>query len=369
MHKKSILIIAAAICIAVLIVGLKIPQMSSVLFQFLFNKSIDLKKTDGKINILLLGIGGGDHDGPNLSDTIMLASLNPSKNNMHLISIPRDLWISELQGKINSAYADGEETKKGGGLILAKAIVAKVLDQKVDYAVRIDFNGFVKAVDMVGGLDIVIDRTFDDNKYPDESRREDLCDNTPDEATIRIATESPYMVFPCRYLHVHFEKGNEHMDGKRALIFVRSRYAGGEEGTDFARSNRQEKVINAFKEKMLSPQTIFNPARVINLYAVLQESIDTDIKQDEFDDFIRLANKMSRGAGSGSARKSATIQNAVLDYGDEEKKQPGLLMHPDISSDYNNEWVLIPRSGNNNFEEIQKYVDCEIKVGTCPIPK
>lgn len=355
MHKKSLLIIVGAVLIAVFVVGLKIPQLSSVLFQLMFNKNIELKKTDGKINILLLGIGGEDHEGPNLSDTIMFVSLNPGKNNVHLISIPRDLWMPELHAKINSAYAIGEDKKKGGGLILAKAFAAKILGQNIDYAVRIDFNGFVKAIDMAGGLDIVIDRTFDDYKYPDESQREALCENTPEEATARIATESPYLVFPCRYEHVRFEKGNEHMDGKRTLIFVRSRYADGEEGTDFSRSKRQEKVINAFKEKMLSLETIFNPARVISLYGVLQESIDTDIKQDEFDDFIKLAQKM----------KAAKIQTYVIDYGDEKTERSGLLMNPPISKEYNDQWVLIPRIGNGNFSEVQNDIACLLGDKAC----
>lgn len=351
MHKKKIFIAASTIAfISIIFVGLRLPQLSSLLFQLVFNKTIELKKADGRINILLLGIGGGQHDGPNLSDTVILASVDPGKSKVSLISIPRDLWIPDLKGKINIAYAAGEDKKKGGGIILAKAIVSKILNQPVDYALRVDFDGFTKAVDMIGGLDITIERTFDDYKYPDESRREDLCGNTPEEATERIASESPYLVFPCRYLHAHFEKGNEHMDGKRALIFVRSRYAEGEEGTDFARSKRQEKVIDAFKEKIISPETIFNPTRVINLYNVLQDSIDTDIKQDEFDDFIKLAQKM----------KNAKLQSYVIDYGDERTERPGLLINPPITREYNNQWVLIPRAGNDNFAEIQNDVACLI---------
>ena len=356
MRKKIVIGIFIAV---VLFLGigaiLKSSKISPFLLQLIFNNKIELKKVEGHINVLLLGIGGGQHEGPNLTDTMILASLNPSKNTVHIISIPRDLWIPELREKINFAYANGENRRKGGGIVLARAIVAKVLDQRVDYAVRIDFNGFVRGIDMLGGLDIAIDRTFDDNKYPDESQRENLCGNTFDEATVRIATESPYMVFPCRYQHVHFEKGNEHMDGKRVLIFVRSRYAEGEEGTDFARSNRQEKVIDAFKKKMFSIQTIFNPARVINLYALLQKSIDTNIQQDEFDDFIKLAQKM----------KTAKIQSYVIDYGDEKKERPGLVMNPPITDEYNSQWVLIPRIGNGNFAEIQNDVACLLGDKAC----
>ncbi|MBI2074481.1 MAG: hypothetical protein HYT83_01445 [Candidatus Levybacteria bacterium] len=67
--------------------------------------------------------------------------------------------------------------------------------------------------------------------------------------------------------------------------------------------------------------------------------------------------------------KGAKIQSAVLDYGDEEKNRPGLLMNPPISKDYNGTWVLIPRIGNDNFSEIQKYISCELKTSNCQISK
>lgn len=147
------------------------------------------------------------------------------------------------------------------------------------------------------------------------------------------------------------------MDGATALQFVRSRHATGDEGTDFARSKRQGELIKAVKDKVISLETLLNPVKIVSLYNVVKDSIDTNIKEDEFDDFIKLAGKM----------KNATLQNVVLDYGDEGKERPGLLIHPEISDEYNNEWVLIPRVGNGNFSEIQKYVECEIKVGNCII--
>jgi len=140
-----------------------------------------------------------------------------------------------------------------------------------------------------------------------------------------------------------------------ALEYVRSRHALGNEGSDFARSKRQEKVITSAKEKFFSTETLLNPSKVVNLYTVLSQSIDTDIKQDEFDDFIRLSQAM----------KSAKIHSSVIDTGDEQEKRQGLLVHPEQAGDYNNQWVLIPKAGNGNFSEIQKYIDCEIKVGSC----
>ena len=151
------------------------------------------------------------------------------------------------------------------------------------------------------------------------------------------------------------------MDGNTALKFVRSRHAKGSEGTDFARSQRQEKIIKAFMDKAFSLQILVNPAKVIGLYDTIRDSVDTDIQQNEFDDFIKLAEKF----------RNAKIQSVVLDYGDSKTERGGLLTHPPISRDYNYEWTLIPRTGNKEYSEIQEYIKCSLTNDNCiisPIP-
>lgn len=328
------------------------------LWQLFFHKEIALKKTtDQRINILLLGIGGGKHDGPNLTDTILLTSIDPKTNRISLISLPRDLWAPELKAKINTAYAYGEEKQKGGGITLVRGIIEHVTGQQIDYVIRLDFNGFVRAVDMIGGLAITVDRSFDDYEYPIVSKENDPCDNKEEDLEKLATASSQLEAFPCRYEHLHFDKGEQHMDGITALKFVRSRHALGPEGTDFARSKRQEKIISAFKEKVFSAGTFLNPVKVVSLYDILKDSIDTDIKTDEYDDFIKLAKKM----------KGATTQSVVIDFGDEETKRAGLLINPPISEEYRGQWVIIPRIGNGNYAEIQTYIACEIKTGDCSI--
>lgn len=359
--RKKIFIIGFLVLLLLSPFIIKAVKTLPIFWQYFFNKEIELKKQDSHFNILLLGVGGGSHEGPNLSDTIIFASINPEKNKVSLVSIPRDLWVPDLNAKVNTAYATGEAKKKGGGLTLAKATIAKVVGQPVDYAVRIDFAGFIKAVDLIGGLDINVERVLDDYAYPVEGKENDSCGHTDEEiesftATVSAETELSEF-FSCRYKHLHFDKGLTHMDGKTALEFVRSRHAVGDEGTDFARSVRQEKVIKAFKDKILSAGTLLNPAKVIGLYNILEKSIDTDIKQEEFDDFIKLADRM----------KSADIKSTVLDYGDSSAGRAGLLVNPPISEDYRYTWVLIPRIGNGDFSEINKYVECELSIGNCSV--
>jgi len=366
MHRKRPLILLGIIVVILAIFIVKTASVYPFLFQLVFNRGINLKQTtDSRINILLLGIGDLNHDGTNLTDTIMLASLDPKNNKVTLVSIPRDLWFPDLTmnvKKINGAYAYGEAVKKGGGLSLAEAAIGKITGQQIDYGIRIDFSGFVKAVDLVGGLDINVDNTFDDYQYPIDGQEDATCGHSPTElqAMASDSVDQAVIDFPCRYMDIHFNKGLNHMDGVTALEFVRSRHATQAiEASDFARSKRQEKVIVAFKNKVLSAQTLINPGKLISLYTTLQGSIDTDIQQNDFDDFIRLAEKM----------KNAKIQSTVIDAGDDTVQRPGLLINPPTSSDYDYVWTLIPRLGNGNFSEIQSYVACEITKGNCVVSK
>ncbi|HZJ18624.1 MAG TPA: LCP family protein [Patescibacteria group bacterium] len=363
MSKKNKKILIIIVSIIFLALAVKVISFSyrffPFVFQLTFNRDIELKQKDDQINILLMGIGGGKHDGPNLTDTIIFASINPKLNKVNLVSLPRDLWIPDLRTKINVAYAQGEAKRKGGGLVLVEAVVSKILNKDVDYGLRIDFNGFVRAVDLLEGLDIDIERSFDDYEYPDEGKENDLCGHKEEELEELATASSQLEAFPCRYKHLHFDKGVQHMDGEKVLEYVRSRHAEGAEGSDFARSRRQEKVITAFKDKIFSLKFLANPGKLFDFYSIIKESIDTDIKDTEFDDFVRLLDKA----------KESKIQNALIDIGDEKTNREGLLINPDPDEEYDYQWVLIPRTGNGNFLEIQKYIDCELKMEGCIIPK
>lgn len=359
--KKRIRVLVLGILL--LIVGVLFFRFGSyipVLWELLFDKEIVLEKVDKKserVNILLLGIGGGQHDGPLLTDTIIYASIDPENNKVTLVSLPRDLWIPDLNGKINRAYSDAENKEEGGGITLSRAVVEKVLGQRVDYVFRVDFNGFVQAVDMLGGIEVDVARTFDDYEYPVSGKENDTCGYEGEEFEKRATDSSQLEAFPCRYEHLHFDAGKQQMDGETALRFVRSRHATGAEGSDFARSQRQEKVISALRDKVFSLGTILNPIKLVSLYNVLEGSIDTDIKQEEYDDFIKLAQKM----------ENAEMKSIVLDEGNAAEKRAGLLDSPLPRAEFRGQWVIIPRAGSGNFSEIQEYVKCEILTGNCTV--
>lgn len=357
-NKKTLIFIVIAL-ILIALFSKTIIRSVSFFYGLFFTKEIQLKKQQGSINILLLGIGGGKHEGPDLTDTIIVAHINPLKNTAQLFSIPRDLWISDIGSKINGAYANGQE-KGGKGILLAKTVVQKVTGLPIDYVIVLDFAGFIKMVDELGGLDVHVHNTFDDYLYPDEGRETDLCGKSQDDAKA-AATLSAELdiakIFPCRYRHIHFDKGISHMDGQTALTFVRSRHAEGIEGSDFARSVRQHEVIAALKKKVFSLGLLLNPIKVISIATIIRSHLNTDIDSSEYDDFIKLARKMEK----------AKIQTYVLDTGGGDRRY-GLLVNPPIE-ETRYQWALTPRVGSGNFSEIHEYIDCLSKniSGVCVI--
>lgn len=353
-NKKIIL---AVLGLFILFIGV------TIFYKVYFKRDIELKteKKTGNINVLVLGKAGGRHEGPDLTDTIMVATINPNKNTVTLISIPRDLWIPDLAAKINTAYSYGQE-RGDQGKLLAKTAVSQVIGKQIDYVLVVDFDAFVNLVDHLGGVDVNVRKILDDYKYPLTGKEDDPCDHSDSEVidlSAQIATGSAKTedAFPCRYKHIHFDQGTQHMDGEQALEFVRSRHGLNGEGSDFARSQRQQDVINAILDKSLSLGVILNPFKVLGAFNIIKDNIDTNADVREIDDFINLANKMQK----------AKITNVVIDFGDEREGRYGLLMHPPISNAQKLQWVLIPRIGDRDFSEINEYIKCVEEGFVCEI--
>ena len=138
--------------------------------------------------------------------------------------------------------------------------------------------------------------------------------------------------FPCRYEHLHFESGPLHLDGATALKFARSRHAVGEEGTDFARSTRQEQVIVAFKNKLLSSSTLLSLSTLQSLFGNLQNSLVTDMNNLEIGAFIRIFLDYSKG----------DTPSRSLDL-------TGLFVSPKSTAPYSGQWVLIPKTSQGDI--------------------
>lgn len=286
-----------------------------------------LKSDHGLTNILVLGVGGAGHEGPDLTDSMILFSYNQNSNKFVMVSIPRDLWMPEIRAKINTAYHYGEERKPGGGFLLAKSEASEVTGQDIQYVVLIDFNVFKEIINILGGVNICVDRTFDDYHYPIPG-----MENAEPESA--------------RYEHLHFDADCQTVNGDRALKFVRSRYAEGEEGTDFARSKRQQKVILAIKDKLISKGLLFDVDIFLKIRDSVLKNIITDIPQDQYPALARLA----------VSYRSQNITTGIIDADDPTTSHSGLLVAPPISSQEDFQWALIPKAGQGDWTEIRKYV-------------
>lgn len=295
----------------------KIPLISQLRYLVeSADKDVKGEERD-QINILLLGMGGKNHDGGYLTDTIILASLKPSEKKVALVSIPRDLAVPlENLGwrKINNVNAYAERDKPGSGGLAASQALSDILDIPIDYYVRVDFAGFVQIIDSLGGVEIEVENTLDDYSYPITGQEE----------------AEPY---EARFEHLRIEKGQQKMDGSLALKYARSRHAAGVEGSDFARARRQQKIIQAVKDKLLRTGNLFNPGLISELLDNLDKNLSTNLKIWEVLKLWQMFKDV----------KSEDIINRVLDNG-----ANGLLVDS-ISAE--GAYILTPTSGD--FSEIQ----------------
>lgn len=312
---------------------------------------------DRPFSVLLLGFGGPGHDGPFLTDSIILARISPKIETVDLISIPRDLWASvpisdsaSHSAKINSFYSVGlddrhypqkytEFTGKAGGGELAKKAITKVTGITPDYFIAVDFSAFTKVIDKLGGIDVLVARTFDDPFYPIETVgvgvTYDNCGKTDEEVKALSATMSGEKLereFPCRYENLHFDRGLQHMDGTTALKFARSRHSP-TDGGDFNRSERQKLVIEAIKNKVVSLNFFGKIIPVIN---TLSYHITTDLDENNMEKYLLRAPEISK------------YKINSLPISDQN------FLKASISSDRQS--ILIPKAGEFNYQEIYDYL-------------
>lgn len=289
----------------------------------------------GRVNVLVMGKAGGSHDGPDLTDTMLLVSLGLTKPTISIISIPRDIWVPDIRAKINSAYYWGktgsefvDSGSSGGGIGFAKEMTGKIVGRPIQYGVVIDFSAFKDIIDALGGIQVDVANSFTDKLYPIAGKENDTCGEDP--------------TFTCRYETVSFNAGPQAMNGDTALIFVRSRHADGTEGTDQAREARQQLVIDAIKSKLTDPRVFLSPKIDMGMLIIVQKYVETDIGPKTAAVLARVALNDYKSV------------NQYLIPGD-------LLINPPISKTYDNQYVLIPKLGNGRWSDINAFFNGILK--------
>ncbi len=264
-------------------------------------------EANDRVNFLLLGVGGEGHDGANLTDTIIIASLKPSTKQIAMMSIPRDLTMN-LPGygwrRINNINAFAEEKEKGSGANVAAQQIGNAFGTTIDYVFRIDFHGFSELIDEVGGVRVYVDRAFTDASFPTDD---------------------------FKYQTVSFKQGWQSMDGETALKYSRSRHGSNGEGSDFARSRRQQKIIAALGDKLFSFETLIRPSRIRAMQNLLANHFTTNM---ELWEAIRLA------------RMAGTIDTSTITMRTMDDSPGGLLVQTRIGEAF----ALLPV--NNNWQTL-----------------
>lgn len=292
---------------------------------------------DGRVNVLLLGRGGPGHDGADLTDTILVASIDPVNKNASILSIPRDLWVKNPNGgqsKINAVFAnaknaslarsgqvlDANKKAEEAGLAAVENVVSTSMGIPLHYYVLVDFQAFVQAINTVGGVDIYVD--------PADSGgivRETLWDEM---------TKKNYTL--------DVKAGQNHFDGQRALMYARSRHTSTR--GDFDRSTRQRKIIIALKDKVMSAGTYGNPVRISQLISAFGSHVQSNLSTDEIK---RLYDIMK------------TIDSSKIN-------SVGLADPPNVlvkTGNLNGQSIVQPIAGLFDFSAIQSFVRNSIKDG------
>jgi len=369
MSKKILTVLGIVFIFALLFGVYKINRLYNKVYT---PKTNEVKKNKDTISILLLGYGGGNHEGTYLTDSMMIFQVNIKTKKALILSIPRDLWVKlptesgdDFYSKINAVYTIGLSEKKfypdlkekyrGDGKLL-KFVLESITGIEIDNYLAVDFSGFVKAVDALGGVVINVDKAFVDDKYPIDGKENDLCgkdaqfkeiapflqpgfnpvdrdnlikNNQELSALLTNATDSPELAFPCRYERLEFKTGKQFMNGETALKFVRSRYSQ-ENGGDFNRAARQQLFIAAIKQKLLSVDSI---TKFFPLLESLSNNISTDLAIKEIQTMIKTAGDI----------KQYQVKNMIL-------SEDNYLINS-MSDD--GQYILIPKEGIDQWKNLK----------------
>jgi LCP family protein required for cell wall assembly len=235
-----------------------------------------------RVTVLLLGIDQRPEEKaartPARSDTMILVTLDPLNLTGGMLSLPRDLLVpirGHGEDKLNTAHFWGDYDHYGGGLDLARRTVQYNFGVPVHFVARVDFDGFVKLIDAVGGITVDVDRAILDDQYPDEE-------------------------YGLTRLYVPV--GPQRLSGRVALKYARTRHA----DSDFGRIQRQRKVLQAAREEALAIGIV---PKLPSMLGIVRDAVATDIP---ITTLLALAN-LARQVPSGAIASRQIDASEVLD--------------------------------------------------------
>lgn len=310
-------IIISVIVIFLLLTGI-VKAVKSIDFTIFLKAAGEELETDGynHTNFLILGTGDKNYEGGNLTDSIIVASLDNESELITMVSIPRDLYIKDLtvgSGKINEIYFKSK-THYGSsieGIEHIKQEIETIIGIPIHYWIKADFAGFKELIDNLGGIDIYVENAIYDPYYPKDGT----------------------------YLYETFSVpiGQHHMDGATALKYARSRKT----TSDFDRANRQQAIIYAIKEKALQTDILFNKDKITNILNTLKSNIETNINVKEI---------LTLGSMVSDFSKEQISHYLIHD----DPTICGGFLYTPLQELYGGQFVLLPAGG---YEFIHLYSD------------
>ena len=301
--------------------------------EYTYTNSIEVlqnnkqEKKQDMTYILIVGRWGGEHDAPNLTDTIMLAGINRKKESITLFSIPRDLWIKypdkKTEGKINRVYEKYADTSTQLAITHLKNKVSQITGKHIDYYASVDFEGFIKVIDILGWVEVTLEKNFVDYQYPDDNLW--------------------YKTFILR-------RWTWTLDGEVALMYARSRHS----SSDFDRSLRQQEIISSLKDKIGELGYISDAGKIMSLYNTFTKYVDTD---------LTLKSLMSLGLEIRSWDDTQTLSFNLNDtcYEWSDICDTGWFLYVPMRTYFSWASVLLPHDADSIYpevyDEIHNYVD------------
>jgi len=284
----------------------------------------------GVFNLLFLGYGGAGHDGALLTDSIIIVHVDTNTGKAALISVPRDLWIPGNH-KINAQCSINGFGNVG-------STIQSITGTHIDYYVSVDFGGFTKLIDDLGGITALVPKTFDDPFYPITGQENNTCGFSADQINALKAKYSGYQLetqFTCRYEHLHFNQGPTNLDGTTALKFVRSRHG----DSDFGRSLRQFAVLVGVENKLISFESL---GKLDDIISTLFAIVKTDLNPGTVKTLLTVF-------GDPGKYKITQIQLTTDNVLNEGKSSDG-------------QYILVPKAGMFDFSGIKDYINSNINL-------
>lgn len=293
--------------------------------------STKLKGEDeGRVNILLAGNSSDDagHNGAQLTDSIMLISIDTKNNKAFMLSIPRDLWVKipgDGHAKINSVYPTGESNDfsepgyPNGGMGQLEQTVSEALDIPIHYYALVNYTALRQSVDAVGGIDFTVKSKDPRGLY---------------DPNIDWETRGPL---------VKLTNGTHHLNGRQALDLARARgdayNSYGFAASDFDRTEHQRQLIVALKDKAISAGVISNPAKLTSLSDAIGNNVKTDMKLNEVHRLYDLMKKINGGNIKSLGLNDDNGDSLLASY-----------------TSPNGQSTLIPAAGLDDYSDIKAFL-------------